>query len=238
MINKIITWNIRHGGGSRVLDIINTLSKHADATTIVLTEFRNNDNAVLIRKALVDFGFINQFTTNAPFNKNSILIVSKENLQSKTFPELNNHSERVIKVYNNNFSIYGCYFPQAEEKKYVFEFLLNEIRNNPDENIIITGDINTGKHYIDEIGSTFFHSEYIQKIEEMGLFDAWRYIHKDKTEYSWYSSYGNGFRLDHFFLKNNLKDNVLNCEYIHKYREQKITDHSMMILELNDFIHS
>lgn len=232
-MDKIITWNIRHGGGTRISEIVKALTKHSNATTIVLTEFRNNENGVVLRKSLENLGFINQFTTDTPPNKNSVLIVSKENFKSKTFPELNNHSERVIKVYNDNFSLYGCYFPLSDEKKHVFEFLLNEIENNPKENIIITGDFNTGKHYIDEKGSTFFHSKYIDKIEENGLFDAWRYIHKDKTEYSWYSSYGNGFRLDHFFVKDTLKDKIIDCEYIHEYREQKITDHSMMVLSLS-----
>ena len=236
-MNIILTWNIRHGGGARVSKIIETLKGHTDATTIILTEFRNNGNAKVIQEALHELGFIYQFKAQTEINKNSVLIVSKENFKYKLFPELTNHSERVVKVYNDNYSIYGCYFPGMDDKKYVFDFLLNEIKENPNEKIIITGDINTGKHYIDEQGATFAHSAYINRIEESNLFDAWRYIHNDKKDFSWYSSAGNGFRLDHFFVHNDLKPNVVSCEYIHQYREDKITDHSMMVLTLNDTTH-
>ena len=233
-MNKILTWNLRHGGGSRVTMIIETLKLHSNATTIILTEFRNNENASIIQSSLSESGFIHQFTTTAEPTKNSVLIASKENFKSKTFPELAEHSQRVIKVFNDNFSIYGCYFPGQDNKKYIFDFLLKEIKQQPTSKIIITGDINTGKHFIDEKGATFFHSDYINKIEEHNFFDAWRHFHHDKKEYTWFSNAGNGFRLDHFFVHNNLKEKVVSCNYIHDYREEKISDHSMMLLELTD----
>lgn len=233
-MNKILTWNIRHGGGTRIKEILNALSAHKDSQTIILTEYRNNDKTPLLKDTLSQWGFIHQYTIDAEPNKNSVLIVSKEDFKFKTFPELLNHQERVVKVYNDQYSLYGCYFPSLEEKKYVFEFLLKEIKDNPNERIIITGDINTGKHYIDETGTTFSCSEYFQKLEDVHLFDAWRYIHKDKKEYSWYSSAGNGFRLDHFFVDEKLKPQILNCYYLHSDREARVTDHSMMVLEMKE----
>ena len=149
-MTTILTWNLQHGGGKRVKKIIDTLKRHHDATTIVLTEFRNNKNAAVIQSALADIGFVNQFKTTADPKTNSVLIVSKENFESKTFPELNVHVNRVIKLSNETYSLYGCYFPRGDDKKYVFDFLLKEIKENPNEKIIVTGDINTGKHLIDE----------------------------------------------------------------------------------------
>lgn len=232
-MNKIITWNLQHGGGSRIDRIVDVLKQHQNATTFVLTEFKNNTFGTFIQKALSDIGFINQYTTKGGEKENSVLIASTEYFKYKLFPELNNHSQRVIKVYNNNFSVYGCYFPQANEKKHVFDFLLKEIENNPNEKIIITGDINTGKHYLDEHGATFFHTDYLVKIENNNFFDAWRYFHKDKREFSWYSNAGNGFRLDHFFIHHDLQHLLKGCNYIHTYREDKISDHSMMQLEID-----
>ena len=60
---------------------------------------------------------------------------------SEYFEELKEHKQRVIKIKTSNLSIYGCYFPQQKLKKEVFEFLLNQIQNLPNENIIITGDL-------------------------------------------------------------------------------------------------
>jgi exonuclease III len=233
-MDKIITWNLQHGGGKRVTKIIDVLRQHTDATIFVLTEFRNNDNASKIQSALTDLGFIHQYKIEAGVRKNSVLIAAKENFAAQTFAELGDHSQRVIKISNKRFSLYGCYFPGQDDKKYVFDFLLKEIKNNPTERIIITGDINTGKHYLDQAEATFYHADYLDKIENENYFDAWRHIHKDKKEYTWFSRVGNGFRIDHFFVHNDLKEKVKSCDYIHDYREQKITDHSMMTLELLD----
>jgi exonuclease III len=233
-MDKIITWNLQHGGGKRVTKIIDVLRQHTDATIFVLTEFHNNENAIKIQSALTDLGFIHQYTTTAAAKDNTVFIASKEKFVAKTFPELDDHSQRVIKISSTDFSLYGCYFPGNDAKKYVFDFLLKEIKNNPTEKIIITGDINTGKHNIDEVGASFFHADYLDKIENENYLDAWRHIHKEKKEYTWFSRVGNGFRIDHFFVHNDLKEKVKSCDYIHDYREQKITDHSMMTLELLD----
>ena len=44
---KIVSLNVRHGGGSRLVSIIDRLKQY-NSDVIVLTEFRNNKNADLI----------------------------------------------------------------------------------------------------------------------------------------------------------------------------------------------
>ncbi len=223
---SILTWNLRHGGGNRIHKITESLGKHSEVDILVLTEFRNNQNGKLIQKFLENLNFKFQYKADTLPTKNSVLIACKEKFEFKVFEELQNHSERVVKIFNHKFTLYGCYFPNGKDKKIVFEFLLNEIKNN--SNIIITGDINTGKHYIDEKKNTFLHSQYLDKFEGLGMCDAWRYIHENKTEYSWYSNMQNGFRLDHFFVSESLKSQIKSCEYLHEYREEKVSDHSVM----------
>ncbi len=41
---KITTWNIRHGGGSRIKEISQFCSENRDSDVLVITEFRNNKN--------------------------------------------------------------------------------------------------------------------------------------------------------------------------------------------------
>lgn len=229
---KITTWNLRHGGGSRTDQIISTLKKLI-SDILVLTEFRNNEYGQKIKAALTNFGYSNLYTTNADSKLNSVLIASRQIFSSQTFPELGDHAQRVIKISADNFTLLGAYFPGNDLKKYVFDFLIKYIHDNPSENIIITGDINTGKHYIDEQGATFFHSTYIDKFEHLGFIDAWRQIHHDKKEFTWYSNAGNGFRLDHFFVNGNLKQKITDCFYDHQPRTDKISDHSSMTLTLD-----
>ena len=46
-MHKIITWNIRHGGGTRTDNILHSISNH-NADTVILTEFRNNKSGIKI----------------------------------------------------------------------------------------------------------------------------------------------------------------------------------------------
>ena len=47
---KVFSWNIRHGGGTRITEILAEVERHADSDFIVLTEYRNNKNGLLIKK--------------------------------------------------------------------------------------------------------------------------------------------------------------------------------------------
>jgi exodeoxyribonuclease-3 len=231
-LKRIITWNIRHGGGSRVLQLYEIIIKQ-NADIVVLTEFRNNRYGLELRKKLLDSGYIHQWVTSADENTNSVLISSIEPYCSQHFEFVVEHNnQRVVKIYSKDFSLYGLYFPQKDEKKVLFEFILSEIKKNPNEKSMFIGDFNTGRHFVDEAKSTFACSDYMDKIEQTGYSDAWRYVNKDAREYSWYSNSGNGFRIDHVFVHKELVSWVDNCYYIHDVREEKISDHSMMVLEL------
>ena len=229
----ISTWNIRHGGGKRVKEIVNVLKDNINSDVFILTEFRNNNNKEAIETSFKVLGFNNIYSTKADSKTNSVLIASKDQYKVEMFDQLKEHKQRVIKISSNKLSIYGCYFPQKKLKKEVFEFLLNEIKKNKSENIIIVGDFNTGKHFLDEKGSSFYCSEYLFEFERKGMVDAWRFINDNKKEYSWYSNVGNGFRIDHVFLKESLKKNIVDCYYKHSYRENNISDHSLLKLFIN-----
>jgi len=228
----ISTWNLRHGGGSRIKDIINVLNDNIKTDILVLTEFRNNSNKEVLLTSLKKMGYTYFYSPKSEPKTNTVLIATKQNYNVEYFKELKEHKQRVVKINTPNLSIYGCYFPQQKLKKEVFEFLLNQIQSLPNENIIITGDLNTGKHYLDEKGASFYCSEYFDKLEQKGMIDAWRLFNADEKEYSWYSNAGNGFRLDHFFVSKSIKNYVTKCYYNHNYRERKISDHSFMSLEI------
>lgn len=235
-MNKITigTWNLRHGGGNRAKKILESLEDNKDIDVLILTEFRNNQNKPIFENGLKDQGYKFLKTLDVEPKLNSVLVASKKEFESEEFPGLGIHKQRVIKIKIGQYKIYGCYFPGKDFKKEIFEFLLSEIDKDGIENLIITGDINTGKHFLDEKGATFYHSDYLEKIEEKGLIDAWRKVHGEKREFTWFSNAGNGFRLDHFFIDQNSSKKITKCEYKHIYREKKISDHSMMILELTE----
>lgn len=226
---KIISWNIRQGGGKRIEAIIVNILKY-NSDIIILTEYRNNEKGLKIREALLQKGYIFQYCPIIDNNINTVFIAAKNDFCTSLFyNELQENYFRVVKIYNSKLTLYGLYFPQNKAKKKIFDFMLNEA---PKNRAVFIGDFNTGKHFIDEDKNTFVCSDYFDLLEKEELVDAWRTINLDKKEYSWYSNSNNGFRIDHAFINKDLKENIKNCYYSHEERINKISDHSVMILEI------
>lgn len=227
---KISTRNIQSWWGKRINLIIDCLKEISDSDIIILTEYRNNHKENIYNIFLnLWYKFIYNSTTEN--NKNALIVASKIDFDREKI-ELQEHSHRIIKLYKDDVIIYWCYFPQWREKKIIFDFLIKEAEKHQDKKIIITWDINTGKHFIDENWKTFIYSNYINILEEIWIIDAWRLKNENTKDYSWYSHSWNWFRIDHFFISENLSKYIIDCQYNHIYREQKISDHSLIYLEL------
>jgi hypothetical protein len=52
---RLLAWNIRQGGGSRLVGIIDALARH-DADVLILSEYRGGDSAEPLRSALATLG--------------------------------------------------------------------------------------------------------------------------------------------------------------------------------------
>ena len=67
---------------------------------------------------------------------------------------------------------------------------------------------------------------------QRGWVDAWRSRNPESREFSWYSTAGNGFRLDQSLSSLSFDDNIKTVSYDHLPRESRATDHSAMIVDL------
>lgn len=227
---KLISWNIQQGGGSRTLKILKYLLLKKPEI-IVLNEFKNNSNGLTIRTKLLQNGYLYQVVSAATSDLNSVLIASKIPGNSKLFSkEETNFPQSILLLELELFEIYGLYLPH-KKKHNCFDAILNTlaVRIKP---AIITGDYNSGKNFIDQKGDSFWYSEYFDKLEKEGYIDAFRLIHGDKQEYSWFSHQGNGYRYDHTYIKATLKSLVKDCFYDQQAREDKLSDHAPMFLIL------
>ena len=109
-------------------------------------------------------------------------------------------------------------------------------------NIIIPEniDVYNWKKYEND---ALFKLEIRKKFRELinlGLYDAYRYINKNKQEYTFWDymngswEKNNGMRIDHFLISNSLLENIKNIE-INKTPRSKLkpSDHTPIELELN-----
>ncbi len=227
---KIISWNIRQGGGSRIRKIMEMLL-HEKPSVIVLSEYRNNHSGLHIRQALLKHNYRFQICTAARPNDNSVLIASKFACNGLLYPDADEvYADAIAEAEFPAFRLWGMYLPHKKKHR-LFQFLFKELQSD-DKPAILTGDLNTGLNFIDQKGNSFWYSEHLKKLETIGYVDAFRAIHGDKKEFSWFSHQGNGFRYDHSYIHESMLPILKDCYYIHAWRQNGISDHSAMVVEL------
>ena len=228
---SILSWNILQGGGSRVNLILQQISM-LQPTVCILSEFRNNESGLQLRYGLLRAGYQHQFVTQAQKDDNSVLIVSVLPCNSQLHPSSDPlYSQNILSVEFDIFKIMGVYLPH-KKKHALFEYLLDHFKNS-DKPYIIAGDFNSGINGIDQVGNSFWYEDQLKEMNKIGYIDAFRLLHGDAREYSWYSHQGNGFRYDHTYIHECLSPVIKECYYLSEWREQKYSDHAPMVLKLS-----
>lgn len=230
---KLVSLNIRHGGGIRVPGILRYLLSH-DPDVIVLTEFRENANAEPLRSGLAAGGLRHFAAASIDPKQNSVCILSKVPFETRTYPDLPPQDRhRLISAHFNDIAVYGVYFSQNKAKAGLFEFLAKNEHRPTETTYFIVGDFNTGIHFQDEQGATFYCAAQFQALSESGLIDSWRTRNPNTKEFSWFSNHGNGFRIDHVFSNPAADSSIQQVFYDHLPRESKVTDHSALVVEVS-----
>jgi len=228
---KVLSWNIRQGGGSRVSSICQKLI-NSDSQLIVLSEFRNNSAGASIRHKLLLAGYRHQYVSNSKPSENSAAVFSKIKGSSFSLPIVDSkYHENMVGVSFAAFDIIGVYLPH-KKKHQLFDSILQQTSKEVCKPRIICGDFNTGFNFIDQAGDSFWYTDKMKALGDASYVDAFRLIHADKKEFSWFSHQGNGYRYDHTYIHSDISPLVSNCYYLHEWREEKLSDHSPMILEL------
>jgi len=97
---------------------------------------------------------------------------------------------------------------------------------------VVLGDLNTGRHRLDEAGETFSCTALLGRLASMGYTDAWRALHGARRAASWYSHAGAGFRLDHALVSGPVSGRVRGAEYGRNALEMGLSDHAPLLLEV------
>ena len=69
-----------------------------------------------------------------------------------------------------------------------------------------------------------------------GFVEAWRLLHPNQRSFSWYSRRNgkdlHGFRIDHAFVSEQLRERLVSCEYSDIERFAATSDHAALLLDL------
>lgn len=235
---RLIGLNVQHGGGRRHQRIVEAVD-HLGPDIAVLSEFHGTPRGLALLRKLADVG-LPHHAWSVPANAaypNAVAIASRKPIDATRQPissELNGH--RVLEARIGALDVVGVYFPLAKPKvAFWHEEFLPFARTNLLGQRVILGDWNSGLHHIDEAGAVLHAADAFEEMSTMGWVDAWRRLHPDDREYTWYSRpWNNGFRLDHAFLSPALLPALRGATYDHGIREAKVSDHSALIVDLDE----
>jgi len=161
---------------------------------------------------------------------------------------------RILAAEYPKFVLLNIYFPNGKRSKARLNYKLDfydEILNyceglrNDNKEIVIFGDYNTAHHEIDlknpdanknTSGFLPIERDWLDKLEEYGYIDTYRYFYPEKETYSWWSyrtrarERDAGWRIDYNFISEGLEDKLKGADIL---TDVMGSDHCPVIVELD-----
>ena len=235
---KVLTWNIRHGGGSRIPAIAAAIAAHAPDVAI-LTEYRTVAGRVL-RDRLRDAGYPHVREAPMVARQNGVAVASRWPLVRlrRRSPLVPPHRWLEVHCPTLGASFAAFYGPLEE---HAFDSWWTSVRKVVARRVkspfLLAGDFNTGLSVVDAPRDPFYCAHHFQALQDLGMCDAWRSQNPGARDYSWFSIRGgreiNGFRLDHALVSPALTGRLTRAHYSHAERKAGLSDHSILIVELD-----
>lgn len=233
---RLVTWNIRQGGGpSRLPEIALALLEH-EPDLCVLTEFRVARGGAL-RAILADRGLEHHAVDAGDEGGNSLLLASRWPLRVDPRREGPFPAGRWMDVRIDalDLEVTGVHIPddsRRAEKAGCWGHLVELARARAKGRWIVLGDANSGRRGIDEAGRTFTATALLGSFFSLGMLDAWRHQHPDSPERSWVHPARGGTRIDACYLSRDLHKSLKNSHFSHVERERGLSDHSLLVVDV------
>ena len=229
---RLVAWNIRQGGGSRLPAIAAALAQH-DADVLVISEYRGGDSARRLREAIQRLGYSHFTSMVPPPGKTGVLVASRRRIRAHAALDLAlPEPYRLVHVEIGKLALCGVYMPNLMAKVPYWEAVVAAMAARIEGHALAIGDFNTCRAFVDEPGAIDRCAYFLDRVAALGFCDLWRERYPEGREYSWYSHRGNGFRIDHAFLSPALARGAGPVRYSHDERLSGLSDHSPLILDL------
>lgn len=230
---RLVTLNLRHGGGRRMPALLEALLGHAP-DVLVLTEHQHNAPSILLREGLSAAGLRHQIASHDRPRVNHLLVASRRPLQAAPKLCLSFDRQRMLCVRVDGLRLVAAHLPNLRAKLPHWEALLRLAPSGRRTPTAYIGDFNTGHNVRDvEDGPfPFTASAQMEALLACGWVDAWRHLHPHAREYTWFSHRSRGFRLDHAFLSPACAPRLRAAWFDHAVRKTGATDHSALIVDL------
>ena len=233
-MSKICFLNIRHG--SSILKFKKIIKKiiKKNPDLISFSEFRKNKIGVLINQNLLEKGYKYSTFNRIDQEGNHVIIYSKVKFDLLE-NEIDLPKKRIVKIAYKSYIFIFVHIPGIKNIKYSKKIIWDSLYNfllKTKKKVVMVGDFNTGLNE-DTEGSLFKYNTKLKNLLNTKFYDLWK-EYNTRMEYTWYSVIGNGFRVDQVITQKENKTDFLNCYYDHSIRSDRLSDHSMVIIEMKN----
>jgi hypothetical protein len=162
---RLLAWNIRQGGGSRLAGIVAALARH-DADVLILSEYRGGDSADRLRAALALAGYRHCSELLPPPQRTGVLIAARRGFSTHgvlcmDVPE----PHRLVEVDLGAIRLIGVYMPNLLKKVPYWQALLAAFATRVDDDALAIGDFNTCRAFVDEPGAIDATAHFMDRVE-------------------------------------------------------------------------
>jgi exodeoxyribonuclease III len=235
-MRRIVALNIRSGGGTRAVRLcryLNTL----DPDTVLLTEWRDNASARAFASWAENRGMSHVGLTDGR-TANGVLLASSDPFAIESTTPAAEGPGCLMLARFQHVTLLACYFPQLNAKAAFFGRCLELAAQHRAAPFVLAGDLNTGNQLADrsEGAGKYYCSDHFDRLTSEGeLSDLRRLTNGANREWTWHSTKGNGFRIDHAFGNGAfVAATTPICTYDHRARETALTDHSAVVVRIGD----
>ncbi len=232
-MHTVLSWNIRQGGGRRAACIVAAIARRRP-DTILLSEFRQTPTGTRIRNELARLGWLHQGTGRAAAAADTLFIASRIPFHQHSVANMPlGESHRAIVADFEAFTLLGLLCPLSGMQQPLRQLVLRLPTRYLREPAALAASFSAHAPGLDREDAALHSAGFTEQLTARGWIDAWQHVHGRRAQPSGSGPRGDALRIDHLFVSPATLEQLRGIRYSHREREEGISDHSLLIAELN-----
>ncbi|WP_239405503.1 endonuclease/exonuclease/phosphatase family protein [Frankia sp. Cj3] len=242
---SILTVNIGAASRERAEDMLRWLSGRPE-DVFILTETSAGTGTAYLLDQFRQAGYAVVHTPDASGDRGAALVSRTAVMETLVMAGVSLPGRVAAAVLDTSpvMAVLGMYVPSRDrsadktEKKQAFVAsllaVLDELPASLRNRLVVGGDYNVIARTHRPLHPGFLPFEFglLETLEAYGLVDAHERCSPGAQPYSWIGRRGDGYRYDYFHVGRELVERITGCSYLHETRDQRLTDHAAVALEL------
>jgi exonuclease III len=244
----VLTWNVQHASPGRSQRQAEWLSGTA-ADLLVLTEVPAGAGQHILTAALAASGYHTYVPGGGKGDYRVLLAARGEELQPLADLRSAHLPHRLaaarVDLPSGTVALVGLYVPSRgprhrrnADKRAFQDAVTHLLPRIPDladgRPVVVTGDLNVVEpdHVPHHRVFGGWEYDFYRAFRRCGLVDAYRHLHPDVTDHSWFGHSGAGYRFDHLFVTTAHAGWLSDCHYLQAPRLDGLSDHAALTATL------